>query len=152
MLTLPSSLLSLWIFHQTHTHLSARSVSLYRCQQSNSHSAFTTQVNWGEPDASKKSRYNDVYAYLPRRIVQSMLDGDPEFWKDQVLAAHQKFGKDKKGNWFTDLRAMTMYLTLTKQFPQVLSLPSILCCGVHQFALCAATGLRVPFIRARVGS
>jgi hypothetical protein len=73
------------------------------------------QVMWGEPKEDQKSRYNDVCAYLPRRIVMSMLDGDVEFWKTQIFEAHKKFGRDPKGNWFTDIRAMTMYLTLVKQ-------------------------------------
>ena len=29
-----------------------------------------------------------------------------------------RYGRDPKGNWFTDIRAMTMYLTLVKQYPQ----------------------------------
>eukprot|EP00036_Acanthoecidae_sp_10tr_P012400 CAMPEP_0206295594 /NCGR_PEP_ID=MMETSP0106_2-20121207/5245_1 /ASSEMBLY_ACC=CAM_ASM_000206 /TAXON_ID=81532 /ORGANISM="Acanthoeca-like sp., Strain 10tr" /LENGTH=2074 /DNA_ID=CAMNT_0053726249 /DNA_START=150 /DNA_END=6370 /DNA_ORIENTATION=- len=76
------------------------------------------QVNWGEADKSKLTRYNDIYAYLPRRLAQSKNDGEPEFWKEQLFEAHQKYGRDTKGAWFTDLRAMTMYLTLVKQFPQ----------------------------------
>ncbi|KJE90233.1 myosin-X [Capsaspora owczarzaki ATCC 30864] len=72
------------------------------------------QINWGEHETGKDSRYEDLEFYLPERLINNVGTDKKrtrEEWQAEIGASHRSFGAGK-----TELQAKVMYLTAIKQF------------------------------------
>ncbi len=70
------------------------------------------QILWGEADAGKMSRYEELDKYLPWRVRQGSPQASKNEWMTQLFTAHKTIGGGR-----TDLQAKVLYLTAIMQYP-----------------------------------
>lgn len=76
------------------------------------------QVTFGDADKSMLSRYERIDGYLPWRIHQSRPQKTQKQWMEKLFHAHDQYGRGNDGSGLSTIKAMIMYLTMVKRYPQ----------------------------------